>query len=477
VATAVTNDVRGRAKLTVTATATATGISWAASVSDNNSSYGGYAYSAGSWTIKVGDATVASASGKSYDFGTYAQNGNVSVSNPYFPRSESNTVLLPPGTYTVTGTFSGDGSTVGTATITSFKVTVVASTFAVTFSNANGSNTISPISGLTAPATITFPNPGSRIGYNFVKWGPVVSPETGLIGTTSRSLSGATTYTSEWQTASYAISYNANGGSGSMSDTTWSYPNSGTVASNSFTRTGYTFAGWVNGSGNPVAVGATYTTSVALTATWTGNTGTVYYNGNGSDGGSTANTTWTYPATSGTVRANGFTRTGYTFARWNTAANGSGTDYYPNGSTPADGTTLYAIWGVLAVYPSFTDTTVLSPATMGTAYSDGVSASNTSSYSIISGAIPTGLSFNTSTGAITGTPTAQGVFSFSVRATSSTANTADSGNLTITVYPPGKRPDTNTRLTTAKRLSGSTWVNLTIMKRFDGSNWVNITNT
>lgn len=350
-------------------------------------------------------------------------------------------------------------------------------TFAVTFSNANGTNGNSSISGLTAPATITFPNPGSRIGYNFVKWGPVVSPETGLIGTTSRSLSVATTYTSEWQTASYAISYNANGGSGSMSDTTWSYPNSGTVASNSFTRTGYTFAGWVNGSGNPVAVGATYTTSVALTATWTGNTGTVYYNGNGSDGGSTANTTWTYPATSGIVRANGFTRTGYTFARWNTAANGSGTDYYPNGSTPADGTTLYAIWGVLAVYPSFTDTTVLSPATMGTAYSDGVSASNTSSYSITSGAIPTGLSFNTSTGAITGTPTAQGVFSFSVRATSSTANTADSGNLTITVYPPGKRPDTNTRLTTAKRLSGSTWVNLTIMKRFDGSNWVNITNT
>jgi uncharacterized repeat protein (TIGR02543 family) len=262
-----------------------------------------------------------------------------------------------------------------------------------------------------------------------------------------------------------------------MSDTTWNYPDSGTVAANSYTRTGYTFSGWTNSSGNSIAVGTTYTTSVALTANWIGNTGTVYYNGNGNDGGSTANTTWTYPSTSGTVRANGFTRTGYTFARWNTAANGSGTDYYPGGTTPSDGTTLYAIWGVLAVYPSFTDTTVLTPATMGTVYVDGVSATNASSYSIISGALPGGLSFNTSTGAITGTPTAQGSFVFSVRATSSTANTVDSGNLTIVVYPPGNRPSANTRLTTAKRLSGSTWVNLTVMKRFDGSNWVNIKNT
>jgi uncharacterized repeat protein (TIGR02543 family) len=469
-ATKATNDANARARLTVTATATSTGISWSASVTDNNTSFGGYAAAAGSWTIKVGSTTVATASGKSYDFGSGV------ISSPYFPRSASGDVALNPGTYSITGTFSGDGSTVGTATITAFNVTVVASTFTVTYSNANGANGTTTQT-VTSGGTGTFPSPGARTGYSFDGWYDSATATYYSAGVATPAITAAKTFTSSWTAASYAISYANGGGTGTMSDTTWNYPNSGTVASNSFTRTGYTFAGWVNASGNAVAVGATYTTSVALTATWTGNTGTVYYNGNGNDGGSTANTTWTYPSTSGTVRANGFTRTGYTFARWNTAANGSGTDYFPGGSTPSDGTTLYAIWGVLAVYPSFTDTTVLTPATMGTAYVDGVSATNASSYSIISGALPGGLSFNTSTGAITGIPTAQGSFVFSVRATSSTANTIDSGSLTIVVYPPGNRPSTNTRLTTAKRLSGSTWVNLTVMKRFDGSNWVNITNT
>lgn len=470
-AVATTNDTNKRAKLTVTATATSTGISWAAAVADNNANFGGYAAAAGSWTIKIGSTTVATASGKSYDFGSGV------ISSPYFPRADSNTLALSPGTYRVTGTFSGDGTTVGTATITAFDVVVAASTFTVTYSNANGANGTTTAT-VTSGGTGTFPAPGARTGYTFDGWYDAATGLYYAAGVATPAITAAKTFTSSWTTASYSISYAANGGSGTMNNTTWSYPNSGTVASNSFTRTGYTFSGWTNSStGAAVAVGATFSTSVALTANWTGNTGTVYYNGNGNDGGSTANTTWTYPATSGIVRANGFTRSGYTFARWNTAANGSGTDYYPGGSTPADGTTLYAVWGILAVYPSFTDTTVLTPATMGTSYSDGVSATNASSYSIISGSIPTGLSFNTSTGAITGTPTAQGEFTFSARATSTTSNTADSGNITIVVYPPGKRPDTNTRLTTAKRFTGSAWVNLTIMKRFDGSNWVNITNT
>ena len=74
---------------------------------------------------------------------------------------------------------------------------------------------------------------------------------------------------------------------------------------------------------------------------------------------------------------------------------------------------------------------------MGTAYSDSVSASEAASYSVFSGALPGGLSLNTSTGAITGTPTTPGVFTFVIRATNVTG-TANTGTLTITVTSGGK---------------------------------------
>jgi hypothetical protein len=126
--------------------------------------------------------------------------------------------------------------------------------------------------------------------------------------------------------------------------------------------------------------------------------------------------------------------------------------------------------------PSFTDTTVAS-GTLRKAYSDGVSASNASSYSISSGSLPTGLSFNTSNGAITGTPTEQGSFTFAI--TASGNGTASSGNLTIQILPPGNRrnsSDFNSNLAVARRYNGTSWVNLTTMKRFNGTAWVDISN-
>ncbi|MFN5370320.1 MAG: InlB B-repeat-containing protein, partial [Bacteroidia bacterium] len=69
---------------------------------------------------------------------------------------------------------------------------------------------------------------------------------------------------------------------------------------------------------------------------------TVTFNGNGATGGTMANQT----ASSATnLTANAFTRTGYTFAGWNTAANGSGTAYANSSSFPfTANTTLFAQW-------------------------------------------------------------------------------------------------------------------------------------
>ncbi len=91
---------------------------------------------------------------------------------------------------------------------------------------------------------------------------------------------------------------------------------------------------------------------------------TIEYNGNGSTGGSTANTTKSVlynPNDSSTssqamnLSANGFSRTGYSFVGWNTNSAGTGTTYaagasYNPGLAPSHSTfkvTLYAIWNAV----------------------------------------------------------------------------------------------------------------------------------
>ena len=70
----------------------------------------------------------------------------------------------------------------------------------------------------------------------------------------------------------YTVTFNANGGSGSMSAQTASLPTA--LTSNAFTRPGYSFSGWntvVDGSGTAYANGANYdfTADLTLYAQWT----------------------------------------------------------------------------------------------------------------------------------------------------------------------------------------------------------------
>jgi hypothetical protein len=85
--------------------------------------------------------------------------------------------------------------------------------------------------------------------------------------------------------------------------------------------------------------------------------------------------------------------------------------------------------------PVFSDAAAASPAIRGVEYTDGVTANNTNSYSVFSGALPTGILLNTSTGAITGTPTTLGTSTFVIRATGNGGNT-NTETLTIVVNPP-----------------------------------------
>lgn len=72
----------------------------------------------------------------------------------------------------------------------------------------------------------------------------------------------------------------------------------------------------------------------------------VKYNANSGSGAPSAQTKWY--GESLTLSSTKPTRTGYTFVKWNTAANGSGTDYSPGGTYTANSAvTLYAQWQII----------------------------------------------------------------------------------------------------------------------------------
>jgi hypothetical protein len=103
-----------------------------------------------------------------------------------------------------------------------------------------------------------------------------------------------------------------------------------------------------------------------------------------------------------------------------------------------------------------------------------VSATEAASYSVFSGALPDGLSLNTSTGAITGTPTSPGVFNFVIRATNVTGN-RNTGTLTITVLS-GARVWNGTAFVagTTTAWNGTAFVSTTT-KVWNGSAWTSAT--
>lgn len=115
--------------------------------------------------------------------------------------------------------------------------------------------------------------------------------------------------------------------------------------------------------------------------------------------------------------------------------------------------------------PSWSDNTLAGfQATV--AYSDGVSATNmgySGSYSVVSGSLPTGITLNGSSGAVTGTPTTAGQsYSFTLRASNSYGSTDASFSGTVAVAPTAGK---------WRVWTGSTWV-VGPLKVWNGTAWV-----
>lgn len=156
---------------------------------------------------------------------------------------------------------------------------------------------------------------------------------------------------------SYAVKYNANGGSGAPSSQTKWKDQALTLSSTKPTRSGYTFKGWATSASGSVAYtsGASYTNnaSVTLYAVWQANTYTVKYNANGGTGapsnqtkthGVTLTLSSTKPTRASVDSGDGVLTT-YTFKGWATSANTSTVSYAAGAKyTSNTSVTLYAVW-------------------------------------------------------------------------------------------------------------------------------------
>ena len=144
-----------------------------------------------------------------------------------------------------------------------------------------------------------------------------------------------------------AITFDPNGGTGSMEAMSVNPGVNNMLTANTFTRENYTFTGWntaADGTGTAYADKATvnFSENTTLYAQWTQDP-VITFDANGGDGTMGAQTVKPSEATA--LTANSFTRADYDFTGWNTAADGSGTAYADKAEITTDtDITLYAQW-------------------------------------------------------------------------------------------------------------------------------------
>ena len=173
----------------------------------------------------------------------------------------------------------------------------------------------------------------------------------------------ATVY-ANWVPNAYDIVFDANTGTGTMSNESMTYDMAKALATNAYTKKGYTFTGWntkADGSGTKYTdkesvKNLAESGTVTLYAQWKANSYRVTYDANGGTG-TMADSTAIYGQNFVTSK-NMFNRKGYTFNGWNEKADGSGTAWglnsdgvYENGNgtrpwtwTYTGNITLYAQW-------------------------------------------------------------------------------------------------------------------------------------
>lgn len=217
-------------------------------------------------------------------------------------------------------TFAESGTTWSTYSAPTYSITLTQTT--------GGTISVTKSSGIAINEQVTVTMTPST-GYDF-KSGTIKignNAQTTISATSStHAICGPTTITASWTAHTYTVKFNENGGIGSMADETFTYGTSKALTTNTFTKTGYTFAGW---NTNADGTGTSYTNGqsvsnltaenngvVTLYAKWTAIEYTITYN-DLYDITHSNPTIYTIESETITFTNPTRERTGYTFAGWN----------------------------------------------------------------------------------------------------------------------------------------------------------------
>ena len=241
--------------------------------------------------------------------------------------------------------------------------------FTVQFNANGGTGTMANQSFTYGMAKAMTANAFTRTGYTFAGWatsatGEKVYDDIQTVSNLTATAWATVNLYAKWKSITFTVTFNANGGSGTMANQSFTYDTAQALTANSFTRTGYTFAGWAtSASGENVyddmqTVSNLTTTAggtVNLYAKWTPISYTVTFNANGGSG-TISNQSFTY-GTAQALTANTFTCEGYTFAGWATSATGE--KVYDDQQSVSNLTAtagamvdLYAVWTPAATPPT-----------------------------------------------------------------------------------------------------------------------------
>ena len=235
-----------------------------------------------------------------------------------------------------------------------------ANTYTVVFDSNGGSGTMENGTHTYDIAKPLAVNLFMRMGYTFSGWGtdifgPVVyTDQVNVLNLANTG--GAVILYAQWIVNNYEVAYNANGGTGTMGNSAFTYGIAQELKPNTFTRTGYTFTGWAEKFGGPVLYADKESVSnlsaeadavITVYAQWKGITYYVKYESNGGTG-SMADSTYVYE-TAQQLKPNIFTLDGATFTGWATSAYGAvvytDTESVNNLTVTLNATvTLYAKW-------------------------------------------------------------------------------------------------------------------------------------
>jgi uncharacterized repeat protein (TIGR02543 family) len=295
------------------------------------------------------------------------------------------TTGIAPGSYPISLSFMGYGSAFadeygGELSTTLFDGTLVVpgATYTVTYSGNENTGGTAPVDGSSpyaSGATVTVLGAGSlvRTGHTFAGWNTAAdgSGTSRAPASTFAMPASNVTHHAQWTINQHTVTFQTDGTPGaSLTGNTSQLVDYGSscTAVTANAPVGWHFVKWTR-SGADYSTNATITVSnvtsnMTLVANYAIDTYTVTYSGNENTGGTApvdGSSPYAVGATVTVLGAGDLVRTGYAFAGWNTAADGSGTSRAPASTfaMPAANVTLYAQWTINQYTVTFlTDGTV-----------------------------------------------------------------------------------------------------------------------